>query len=229
MELNSKKFFKFLLKIIAFLGIMGAGLEAFGIATGYDHLKGLNSMFDLHEEGNIPTTYSTIQLFFASLLLFFISRTDFVKEKNEVRPWTILSVIFLFLTFDEAAQLHGKSGEIFEFIAGEVPWDGSSWLFPYFLIMLFLGIYFLRFVMTKPAYFRNLFILSGVIFVMGAMGLEIIQGLYMTFTTTGYGYFFMSTIVAEEVMEMLGVAILIYCLLRYIEVHKIPLKIKMAD
>ena len=62
--------------------------------------------FTLYHEGKIPTFYSTFALLLSSALIGIIA----FAKKREGAPyrlhWKAMSVIFLYLSMDEAAQLH---------------------------------------------------------------------------------------------------------------------------
>lgn len=89
------------------------------------------------------------------------------------------------------------------------------WVVPYVVAFVGLALYCAPFLWQLPARIRNLFVLSGCVFVTGAAGLELIEGHF----DTVYGYNSVYKIVlytTEEVMEMGGVILFIYALLLYI-------------
>src|SRR6185436_18970119 len=61
-------------------------------------------IFDLSSEGNIPTWFSVVQLAATSLALLV---TFFVHRGKGRLPWLMLGVLFLYLSLDEATDLHG--------------------------------------------------------------------------------------------------------------------------
>ena len=65
--------------------------------------------FNLNTEGNIPTWYSTILLFSVSAVSFFIYQiTNLKPGSNKINYgfWLTVSFTFLFLSLDEASQIH---------------------------------------------------------------------------------------------------------------------------
>jgi len=74
---------------------------------------------------------------------------------------------------------------------------------------------YLRFMLRLPERIMILFLVSGAIFIAGALGIEIIGGrhveLYGRYTLT---YSFIYT--CEEFLEMLGIVTFVYTLLLYI-------------
>src|SRR5690606_20760731 len=110
----------------------------------------------------------------------------FIKRKISGSPdrhyWLILSVLFLMLAMDEALQIHEKITNMINMIGEQGNIDAISerpgflkyvWVIPYFVFVIGMGLFLFNFLMRLPAKTRNLFILSGVIFVTGAVGLEL--------------------------------------------------------
>jgi len=65
----------------------------------------VHNLFDLDEEGNIPTSYSTMLLFSVSLG----SLSIFIVGKTVLRSpyfWLLFSGVYCFLSLDEGAGLH---------------------------------------------------------------------------------------------------------------------------
>jgi len=179
----------------------------------YDYIYGLVPLFDFDTEKNIPTFYSAVALLFASFLLFFIT---VVRKKNELTyiGWSGLAVIFLFLSIDEITSLHERlirpvremldtSGLLF-----------SAWVIPYGLAVLFFVAVYFKFLMRLPKQVMFLFVVSGGIYVSGALGLELLEGYY--YDQHGeIDLTFAIFYTIEEFLEMLGVALFIYGILTY--------------
>jgi predicted permease len=101
-----------------------------------------------------------------------------------------------------------------------------AWYIPYGVILLILIIVYAKFLFKLPKKVKSLFMLSGLIFVFGAIGLESISGFYDELIgQQNFEYCALYTI--EELFEMCGVAIFIYALLLYIsdEVEHLDIKI----
>lgn len=220
-ELSPKKVFRILLIIIVFLII--ANIMGF-IASHYFHLQenkifsGIITMFDLVAENNVPTIFSATILFLSSLLLLIIA----VKHKSmgdNYMAWSGLMLIFLFLSLDEIASIHERFTELTQQTI-----DTSfryAWVIPYSVFMVVFVLLFLRFLIKLPKKTMILFIISGTIFVTGAIGFEILGSI--EFVQSGMNneiwdktilYIFYATI--EEGLEMLGISLFIYTLLSYI-------------
>ena len=92
-----------------------------------------------------------------------------------------------------------------------------AWVLPYgILVALFLAVY-AGFVRRLPAATRRLFLLAGALYVSGALGFELVEGLY---ASRAGGRLFAALITVEECLEMLGVVLFIYALLSYLKEEK---------
>lgn len=200
-----------LIMILLAANLIGLILKLFFF---HDYVYGLGPMFNFNTEMNVPTLYSSFALICASILLFIIGYLH-KKINLSYLPWFGLSLIFLFLSIDETSSIHERltapvkeslntSGLLF-----------YAWVIPYSIgLMVFLLVY-ARFLLNLPKKTMILFIVSGCIFVTGAIGFELLGGrqaeqfgpndlLYSLFYT------------CEELLEMLGIAIFIYALLTYL-------------
>ncbi|MBC7745070.1 MAG: hypothetical protein H7096_08185 [Flavobacterium sp.] len=194
----------------------------FGIESkGFDKL---HRLFNLNKESNIPTLFSSVQLLIASIILFYLYTIDVVKRGY----WLFLSIVFLMLCIDETAQIH----ELLNGLKTRVEILNQSsllhvWVYPYLLLVIFLGVILSKFIFQLPFKTRNLLILSGVIFVGGAVGMEMLQEQVKIFYGGAESLLEKFLYCLEETCEMAGVAIFNYSLIGLIETKKISLKIKL--
>lgn len=178
----------------------------------------LVSMFDLGGEANLPATFSGALLLLSSLLLGMIA----LQKRRTGAPftllWTLLSAVFLFLSLDELASIHDN---ISSPMAQVYKTDGAlmyGWVIPYGLAVGALLLVSVRFLLHLPPRTRNLFLLSGVLYVGAALGIELTQA-YTNSLALETGPLAFMSVTLEEAMEMLGVVVFIYALLSYIEKH----------
>jgi len=185
---------------------------------GRDTLLGFVPMFNLYGEANLPTWFSSIILIISSALLLIIATAKRFQHDRWFYYWAGLSAAFLFLSIDESAKLHEAAGRVFQHIVGEflIKGEWSMWVVPFgVLALIFAGAY-VRFLFALKPYYRYMFVLSGLIYVSGALGMEVVEILYVRGAQMNNGIFMMMVTV-EEVMEMGGIILFIYVLLRYIE------------
>jgi hypothetical protein len=198
----------------------------FKLYLGHGRVYGFIPLFDLDKEANIPTFFSALVLIFCAFLLWMIAK----HHKTAGSPyvlWMGLAVIFTFLSVDEISALHERLiGPIREALNTSGLFY-YAWIIPYgFALIVFVAIYF-RFLIRLPRQIRNLFILSGAIFVTGAIGFEMLGGWHAEsngMDNTLYCLFY----TCEETLEMMGSVTFIYALLSYIknQFNSFTIKIK---
>lgn len=171
----------------------------------------LVELLNLDRERSIPTLYAFSALQFSAFLLGLIAYTKHQLSQPYSFHWGLLSAIFLFLALDEGTAIHEN------LITPSV-----SWVTPYLILLSFFLLGLIPFIKHLPSQTRRLFIISGMVFVGGAAGVEVIGGQYLHNYGGDAPYLILVTI--EEFMEMLGIVIFIYALLVYIERHLPPIR-----
>jgi hypothetical protein len=219
LNLSPKKICRFLLVVIAFL-ILSSCLAQIGVyflsqSTSTDYS---GRILNLDEEANIPSLYSALTLVLCSILLALISYLEKVVGSRYAGYWKALSLLFLFLSLDEAVSIHETLVLLLRLALNTSGFLNFTWvvLGSIFLAVFLLG--FWRFIKALPQKTRNLFIQAGILYVGGTLGVDLIGEYY----TNVYGentiaYLTITTI--EESLEMLGIVIFIYALLSYIKSH----------
>ncbi len=185
--------------------------------TGHERVYGLVRLFNVGTELNLPAFFSTFILVFAALLLAVITVLEKKRQASHVSHWAMLAFGFLFMAVDEAVTLHEMMVEPTRTLLG----DGNlgafyfAWVIPGIVLVLVLGLYFLKFLLHLPAKTRFTFLMAAIIYLSGAIGLELIGGRYAELHGThNLAYNMISTV--EESLEMAGVIIFIWALLAYI-------------
>ncbi len=204
-----------LLAIVAMIVTMHGVTQTIRFTTGYDSIFGLIPLFDMYEEANLPTWFSSLNLFLAAVLLYVNAQAARIAGERWRKHWLGLAGVFLFLSIDEAAMLHEKIGAIFKAAIGS---DGmrSAWMYPFVAMAGVLVIVYVRFLLALPAFYRNMFVLAGSIFVGGAVGLEFIEAKYAWVTPSELATF--SLLVGiEEAMEMSSIVLFVFILLRLLQ------------
>jgi hypothetical protein len=169
-------------------------------------------LFDLDAEGNIPTWYSSCLLLSAGLLLAWNSVLA-QQRKDPYRPWwTFVAFVFFYLSMDETAVIHEMAikplHEVFH--TGGLLYYG--WIIPAGFLVLAFGIFSFRFWLQLPNPIRWLFVVSAVVYVGSALGIEAVQGDFAEkYGATSWAYDWVG--VVEESGEMIGVVIFIYSVL----------------
>lgn len=175
------------------------------------------NMFYVGFERNIPTGFSSMILIIASVLLFTITVLKWRRPKSFYQIWLILSFGFFYLAMDEAMVLHETIlGQKEGIILGH-QFSGflrHAWIVPFLFTIPFLILLFFKFLRHLDHRTRNLFLISAVLFVGGAVGIESIGG-YIKDTIGIDNWWYYLEVAAEESCEMAGVITFIYALLDY--------------
>lgn len=216
--IKPEKFTKFLLGIIFFL-LIGHLMYVFTqLVYGYK-LRYIFQVFYFNSEGNFPTLYSVAALTLASLLLFFVGYLKKVRKNKFANQWLVLGGLFFLLSYDEAAEMHERLKYIREYLPeSSMDFLYFAWVIPYAALTLFIGIFFIRFLLGLPRKTAGLFIVAGTIFVTGAIGFELLNSYYWT----GSRVMLHLVITVEELLEMLGIVLFIYAILSYIKTEMGP-------
>jgi hypothetical protein len=197
-----------LLVATAIVCALGVAAEVAHHALGVE--SPLIPLFSLSEEANLPTWYSSLLLFADAALLASIAAR--ARRQPDFGYWAVLSAIFCYLSLDETAQLHER-------LNGLIPLTGAfyfSWIIPAGILVLLVGLAYLRFVLRLPPPTRTRFIVAGCIYVGGALLMEVPLGMWATrHGEDNLGYMLIDAV--EESMEMFGASLFLLALLRHRE------------
>jgi hypothetical protein len=200
--------------IIALLTASSVAGQLAKYLLGHDQVLGLVPLFYVAEEQNVPTWYSSVSLFACAALLALIGAAEGARGFR--RHWYALALIFVYLSLDEAAQLHERLVEPTRALLGlHGALAQVAWLVWAMLFVLVLGLGLIRFLAHLPQRSRRAFVLAGVTFLVGAVGLELVGGWQSS--RAGYENPTWAMLAsAEELLEMTGIAIFLYALLAYL-------------
>ncbi|MDA7726819.1 hypothetical protein N8881_08540 [Pseudomonadales bacterium] len=171
----------------------------------------LRRLFDLDGENTITAWFSSFLLSTSALLLYLIG---YLKHNSHSKYWYILSIAFFYLSIDESLSFHEKASRairrIFEANEFSIPFlYNIYWVLPAGALSLILFLYLLPFLRATHQKIRNVFIAAGVVYVTGAVGLEVAGG----FIANNFQYVFYELIFPfEELFEMVGVIIFLHAL-----------------
>jgi hypothetical protein len=183
-------------------------------------------LFDLDGELNIGSWYQSLSLALCSILLFMITCKRRAMYERHVQRWASLSVIFAILSLDEAVAIHERliSPLRLLFHAGGIFY--YTWVIPGSLFVLIAALFYLPAIIALPSGIRLLFCASAVVYVSGALGMEMLGGHYVERFGDTMTYEMMT--VAEEFLEMAGVLIFIAALLSYMGRHVDVVKVSIT-
>ena len=194
---------------------------------GHDNLYGLTSFFDFNSENNLPTYFSSLMLFLSSCLLSVIAVTH-KSNHASYRLWFVLAFIFLFLSLDEMASIHEMLSIPMRDMLHASGLLYYAWVVPYGVALVIFVISYIKLLKNLPRNIMYLFLISGTLFVLGAIGFELIGGWYYELHgKSDLNYAILYT--CEESLEMLGVILFIYTLLLYMKMLAGEVRIRLND
>src|ERR687898_935604 len=230
--------------IIAVLLVTLAGLAArFAMymwgQEGY--LEALR-IFDVGEERSIPTWFESIQFLLCSILLAVVAVAKKQRNDRYILHWSVLSIILLLLSLDEVASIHEAIGQqserLLHSVTGFTPGGAIKffWVVPGTIFVIIVLLAYLRFLADLPRSTRHSFLFAGALFVLGALGLEMLTAQVMSSSGSIANWVASSSggmvgqesasaipkilkglqTCVEEMFEMLGLTAFVYALLAYI-------------
>ena len=174
----------------------------------------LIKLFDFNLEANLPTYFSSLVLMFNGFILAMIA---FAHKKlgDKFWHWLGLSAIFIFLAFDEMIQIHEQLRAPMEALFNTSGLLYFAWFIPYLAVTILILIAYFNFMMRLPKHVLKLFIIAGVLYVGGAVGMEMLGGWHAEIHTE-YTFTYAMMYSFEELLEMSGAVVFFYALLTYI-------------
>jgi hypothetical protein len=154
-------------------------------------------------------------MLFCTALLALITHANWHEPKGKRFYWLGLTILFLFLALDEGTAIHEEVGTFLERYMEARGMLYFLWVVPYGIATLLLGLAYLKFVWELPKDTRVRFVVAGVIFLGGALGVEMLGAREADL----HGYETVTYCVLyslEEMLEMLGIIIFIYALLSHL-------------
>jgi hypothetical protein len=194
---------------------------------GHDTLLGLIPLFNVDAEANVPTWFSTAILLFAALLLAIIWRGEAARGGRFARHWGALALVFVYLSADEGGHIHEVISTPHVLGAFMQTYEQITWLALNGVGLAIVCIAYRRFVFALPSDVLRLAVASAMVFIAGAVGVELATWTSRRIDPASAVIEFMPLV--EESLEMLGVALFIYALLLYIARHLPPLVLTVGD
>ena len=243
--------------VIAVLLITLAGLAARFALYMWGEVEFLQPLriFNVGEERNIPTWFESIQFLLCSMLLVVVTVAKKQRNDRYSLHWGVLSIILLLLSLDEVASIHEAIGQqserLLHYTTGFTPGGAIKffWVVPGAIFVIIVLLAYLRFLADLPRTTRRLFLFAGALFVLGALGIEMLtaqvvssSGSIANWIESASGGMVgresasaIPTILkglqtsVEEMFEMLGLTAFVYALLAYISsyVEDISLRVRI--
>ncbi|OJU13659.1 MAG: hypothetical protein BGN86_14060 [Caulobacterales bacterium 68-7] len=133
-------------------------------------------MLDLDSEDSVYTWLSQLVLALCSLALFDIGVRAQSASKMVRSYWFLLSAAFLVLSMDEMLSFHEKLNFAMAAVMTHTGYFYLPWVLPALAVCLIGLVACVPFVRRLPKTVAALFLISGAIYISGAVGMEMIAG-----------------------------------------------------
>lgn len=192
--------------------IAGAGRELAAYLSGTPSSAYGLWLLRLDAENTLPVWYSSTQLIACAVVLFLQALQARAERSKQQAGWLLLAFGFVYLSMDETASIHeiliGKLKLVFH-TGGVFTFGWVLVAIPAVLVVLLM---LSRFILRLPRGTRTLFLLSGAIYVFGAVGLEMVGA--PVFEAKGVDApDYVALVVTEETLEILGISLFLTTLL----------------
>jgi len=168
--------------------------------------------FNMDAEVSIPTWFEQTLFLAGSLFSAMLALAQ--KAKEDKKAWLGISGIMLYLSIDESSAIHELIAEpvrnTLNIISGPFIF---AWTIPVLILIIILTLLYFQFFLRLEKRTRLLLILSGLVFVGGAAGFEIISGAYWSYKNFAFDAFYSILTGLEEIFELLGLSMFIYAVL----------------
>jgi hypothetical protein len=219
--------FRLLAGIIIALVILSLAGQVSKYFLGHGRLLGLVRTFHVDHEPSVPAVF-TVLLLMANAIVFAIIATAARRRGGRSLGWFGLALLFVYLAFDEGAELHDLATKPLRAAFDFGGFFHFAWVIPALVIVALIGLLYVRFITALPAQTRRWFIISGAMYVGGALGVEMIGGAYLdAIIVRNFTYELIVTV--EETLEMLAIALLLRTLLIHASWHVKELSVKFDD
>jgi hypothetical protein len=223
LHLPADRIFRWQVGIALALTVLYVVTQSLKIFAGKEFVFGLVPMFDLDAEANLPTFFQSQTLLACGVALAVVAVNERVRGAAQALRWLGLGLAFVYLGADEAAMLHDRMGPPAMQLFGQGP-NHIDWVLPMGLLAGAFALWILPLLFAIPRRTALAFVVAGIVYVSGAVGFEIV-GKFAA-EAAGYASFtYVLTVVCEEGLEMLGVALMLRAVLRYVAENGYSLRI----
>jgi hypothetical protein len=203
------------LMIVAVIFAVAAVVMAFLDAEESDSLAGevldsLQRLFNPDLEANLATWFATGLLLAGALLTALVAKAKGDADDPLRYHWVGLFMVILFMSIDEAAQIHEMLIKPTQQLLGVSRSVGWVWTLPALVVVSVFVVMSLRLLSAQSQRTRRLMILAFGLFVFGAFGVETV-GSILFGSDRRLGSELAATV--EELFEMSGAVVFIHAML----------------
>jgi hypothetical protein len=227
-NLEPKKISLWLGSLTAFFAVISLIIQYRKFFAADKTAINLEPLFGLETELSLPSIYSVLLLFMAAVLLALVTILKKKEGARYVFNWFILTCGFFLMTLDEGASIH----ELLMEPMGKLMGSNTprvfyyTWVIPALILVFIIGLLFIKFVFALPGKTRLEFLIAAVIYLCGAVGFEMVCGIYaVLYGVNNFGINLLANF--EEIFEMGGTILFIHALLDYIGKSYLTVKFRI--
>lgn len=210
-ELPARRIVRAFVAVIVVLNV----LNAVGIAMGADTER--TKYFLLALERNPSTWFSGALLGATGLGAFLVGR-----GRPDQRTWSAVAALFAVLSLDEVATFHEWLGAV-----PGIPGVGTrGWAGAGLVLAALVTIWLLRWALALELRLRLTLVVGGVLFLGGAIGFEVLAGMWESSHGSDARYWAISSV--EENLELAGVLVVLRGLLDHLAGRPAPLSLRVT-
>lgn len=186
-------------------------------------------------EQSLPTVFSFLLLIGCALCSLLVGLLLRARAAPFAASWLFMVGLFLFTASDELLAIHERISEPLRHALHSEGLLRYAWVLPATGLVAVIALPQGRMVWNLPAPIRRMAILSAVLFLTGAIGVEMIEGWYVDRFLGGVFVFelaspspvYVAMFTVEEGLEMLGAALFIHATLRYLREYLGGLQLRL--
>lgn len=209
LNLSQSTFNRFQFGTVTVLIALTAFHYVYADAHGKDMIAYLSGTFDAGRENSIPTWFSILNLLLSGLLVLTIFGHARRLGDPAARYWLVLGILMLGLSMDEGASLHERLQRSQEVTGVLVPMiESHPWLLYGAVFATLAFLVFVPFLRRIGPRLAALFLLSGGLFLAGALGFEFMAAWMIHNRISAPGeLLYLIRRAFEEGCEMYGIAL----------------------
>lgn len=200
------------------LALVNIAIQFSNYILGYDHLLRYARLLTFEGSAKIPKWLASSNLLICALLLATIACAKTRQGDCFSRHWIALGFIFCAISLEDAVGFHELATEPLRSALHATGFLYHSWTILGLIFTPIGALIYCKFFFHLPLKIRQLFLLAAMLYVGGALGMEILRGPY----NAVYGDENMIAAILrtlEEFCQMFGIVIFIYALLLYISIY----------
>lgn len=204
--------------VVALLAVANVALGVAQFAD-VDVPAAVVDLIDAGAEGSLPTWFSAALMLGIAAATWLAAAAEAHNDalsagqvRAQQRAWRALSGVFVVLSIDEIAALHERAIVPLRETFGTSGLFYFAWVIPGLLLVALLAAVFWPFLRRLEPVTRRLVVLAGVLFVGGALALEMVGGLLVEQVGAGTATGIVS--LTEEMVELGGLVVFVAAVLR---------------